>query len=127
MADSNFVLARGYLAAAAITKNRAVKLSAAETVTPNTGVADVTVGVAEFGVSAAEIAKGKTVTVHHAGIVQMEAAGAITIGALVASATDGRAQAAVTTNRVIGICVGNPAVGAGEVVSVLLGLPGNII
>ena len=40
MATGNYILDKGYNAAAAITKFRAVKYSAAETVTPVTGIAD---------------------------------------------------------------------------------------
>lgn len=128
MADANFVLSRGFDAAVAVVKHRAVKLTTAEnTVTPVTAVADVVVGVAMFDCTALDITKGKGVSVAMIGIVEMESAGAIVVGALVAPSTDGRAQTAVTTNRVIGICVGNPAAGAGERVSVLLGLPGGLI
>ena len=45
MADSNFVLARGFNADAAIVKNRAVKKgTAAESVTPVTAAGDVVLG-----------------------------------------------------------------------------------
>jgi len=128
VADSNFVLGRGYDAAAAITKFRAVKLTTAEnTVTPVTASTDITVGVAEFDCTAADILKGKGVTVNHIGIVTMEANAAITVGQLVMADTVGRAIVATSTNRIVGLCVGNPAGGAGERISVLLSLPGTIL
>ena len=125
MADSNFVLSRGYDAAAAITKFRAVKLTTAEnTVTPVTSAADVVAGIAEFDCTAADILKGKGVNVIHAGIAQVEASAAIVVGALVGIASDGRAAASGAGVRTIGLCVGNPAGGAGERISVLLMMPG---
>jgi hypothetical protein len=128
VADANFVLGRGFDAVAAtpIVKFRAVKAHAslAETVIPVTAATDVVLGVAEFDVTATEVAKGKTVTVNMIGIVQMEASAAIAVGALVGISANGRAAAAGAGVRTIGVCVGNPAAGAGEVISVLLGLPG---
>lgn len=124
MADSNYVLGRGYTAAAAVTKNRAVKFSAAETVTPVTGITDVVAGVAEHSVSAAEILKGKQVTVQHAGIVEMEASAALAVGALVGISANGRAAAAGAGVRLIGVVVGSPATNAGDQISVLLTVPG---
>jgi hypothetical protein len=88
---------------------------------------DVVAGVSEFDCTAADILKGKGVNVAHMGIVVMEAAAAITVGQLIAPTVNGRADVAVSTDRVIGVCVGNPAGGAGERISVLLGLPGNIL
>lgn len=129
MADSNFVLARGFNATAALTKARAVKAHAslAETVIPITAATDKAMGVAEFSVSAAEILLGKGVTVHMAGIVEMECSAAVAVGDIIGMATDGRAKVAASTERVIGLCVGNASAGAGERISVLLGLPGNIL
>lgn len=128
MADSQFVLSRGFDAAAAVTKFRAVKLTTAEnTVTPVTAKTDVTVGISEFDCSAADILKGKGVNVVMAGIAQMEASVAITVGQIVAAETDGRAKVVATTDRIVGLCVGNPAGGAGERISVLLSLPGTLL
>ncbi len=125
MADNNYVLARGFDAAVAITKYRAVKLTTSETqVTPVTAATDVAVGVSEFDCSAAEILKGKGVNVMMMGVVTMEASAAINQGQMVGFGTDGRAKVVASGERTIGICVGNPAGGAGERVSVLLGLPG---
>lgn len=130
MATSNFVLGRGFDAAAALTKRRFVKMGAAAAdpqVTPVTAITDVVVGVSEYDVTAADILKGKGASVQMVGIVQVEATGAIAAGGLVAPSVNGRAQPAVTTNRVVGICVGHPSTNAGDVIDVLLGLPGNII
>jgi len=57
-ATANYIQNKGYNAAVALTKYRAVKFSAAETVTPVTGVTDVVAGIAQFDVTAGEILKG---------------------------------------------------------------------
>lgn len=127
MADSNFVLSRGYKPAAAVafTKHRAVKMTAnPEEVTPVAAVTDIVIGVAEFDVTIAEAAKGKDVSVQMMGIVEMEASAALANGALVGISANGRAAAAGAGVRTIGVVVGNPAGAAGERVSVLLALPG---
>lgn len=125
MADTNFVLSRGYDAAAAITKFRAVKLTTAEnTVTPVTAATDVVAGVAEFDCTAADILKGKGVNVIHMGVATVEASAAINVGVYVGIASDGRAAASGAGVRTLGLCVGNPAAGAGERISVLLMVPG---
>jgi hypothetical protein len=58
------------------------------------------------------------------GVVEMEASVALAVGALVGISANGRAAAAGAGIRTIGVVVGNPATNAGDVVSVLLGLPG---
>lgn len=58
------------------------------------------------------------------GIVEMEASVALAVGALVGISANGRAAAAGAGVRTIGVCVGHAADGAGDRVSVLLGLPG---
>jgi hypothetical protein len=126
MATGNHLLDKGYDAAAVITKFRAVKFSAEETVTPVTAATDVPVGIAQFDVSAAELAKGKGVLVRGYGASEMEASAAIAVGALVAMTTNGRAVTAVATNRVIGVCE-EAAANAGERIRVKLSLPGNIL
>lgn len=130
MATSNFVLGRGFDASAAITKNRFVKagtVAGDPQVTPVTAATDVPLGVAEYDVTAAEILKGKGVSVQMVGIVKVEATGAIAVGGLVAPSANGRAQPAVATNRQVGVCVGTPSTNAGDVIDVLLFLPGNIV
>ena len=124
MADSNFVLSRGFDAAAALTKRRAVKMSAAETVTPVTATSDVTIGVTRYDVTAGEILRGKGASVDMMGIVEMEASVALAVGALVGLSANGRAQAAGAGVRTIGVVVGSPSTNAGDTVSVMLGLPG---
>lgn len=125
MADSNFVLARGFDAGAAIVKNRAVKAgTAAESVVPVAAATDKVLGVAAFDTTAAEILKGKGCSVQMMGVVEMEASVALAVGDLVGISTNGRAAAAGAGIRTIGVVVGNPATNPGDVVSVLLGLPG---
>jgi hypothetical protein len=105
----NFVLDKGFDAAAAITKFRAVKLVAtngSEAVTPVTASSDVTIGVAQFGVTAGEITKGKGASVRMAGVTEMELSGTVTRGQEVMAHTDGTARLAATTgNRVIGLAL----------------------
>jgi hypothetical protein len=127
-ATANFILDKGFDAAAAITKFRAVKLTTtAEQVTPVTAVSDQVIGVEQFGVTAAEILKGKGASVRVAGISEMEASAAITIGDRVGIAADGRAKTAVVGDRVVGVCFNKGATAAGERISVLLDLPGMLM
>ena len=126
MATGNFVLDKGYRAAGALTKFRAVKMSAPETVTPVTAITDNIAGVVQFGVSAAELAKGKGALVRVEGITEMEASAAVAVGAAVSAGTDGRAKTAATGERVIGVCVGHPATNAGDRCSVRLTTAGHL-
>jgi uncharacterized protein DUF2190 len=118
----NFVLDKGFNAAAAITKYRAVKLVAtngSEAVTPVTASADITVGVAQFGVTAPEIAKGKGASIRMAGVTPMELSGTVTRGQEVMAHTDGTARVAATVgNRVIGLALDGGA--SGDRIPVLL-------
>jgi len=114
MATGNFVLDKGYRAAGALTKFRAVKFSAAETVTPVTAITDTIAGVVQFGVSASELARGKGALVRTMGQTELEAAGAIAVGVPVCVNTSGQATVATTGARVIGICVGHPSTNAGD-------------
>jgi len=126
MADSNYVLSRGFDVASGqtITKRRFVKLSAAETVTPVAAITDVAVGVARYDVTVAEVARGKGADVQMIGIAEVEASVALAVGALVGLSANGRAAAAAAGTRTVGMVVGNPSTNAGDVVSVLLNLPG---
>jgi predicted oxidoreductase len=124
MATGNFVLDKGYRAAGPITKFRAVKFSAAETVTPVTAITDQIAGVAQFGVSATELTKGKGCLTRVMGQTEMEASAAIAVGAAVSAGTDGRAKTAATGERVIGMCVGHPAGAAGDRCTVRLAVAG---
>lgn len=126
MATGNFILDKGYDAAAAITKFRAVKFSAAETVTPVTADTDVIAGFAQFSVSAAEILKGKGASVRMEGITEAEATAAISVGQLVTLAADGRVTAAVSGDRVVGTCVGHPSTNAGDRISLKIDTSGQI-
>lgn len=116
MATGNFVLDKGYECAAAVTKFRAVKYSAAGTVTPVTALSDLVAGFAQFGVTAAEILRGKGCVVRMEGITEAEASAAIAIGAWVELVADGRVRTATISSgaRIVGRCVGNPSTNAGD-------------
>lgn len=119
-ATGNFILDKGYDAEAAITKFRAVKLgTAAESVTPITAQGEDGVGVAQFGVTTAEIAKGKGASVRHQGITEWETNAAVTKGVDVTVAADGRCEPAATGDRVWGKAL-QAASGAGLRISVEL-------
>lgn len=109
----NYIQDKGYNAAAALTKFRAVKFSAAETVTPVTADTDVIAGVVQHDVTAAEILKGKGASVRVEGDSVMECAGNIAIGALVTIGATGLATTGTAGDRVIGHCVEANADGAG--------------
>jgi uncharacterized protein DUF2190 len=128
-AVANFVLDKGFDASAAILKFRAVKPVAAQPdqVAPVTALGDVVVGVEQFGVTSAEILKGKGASVRIQGITEMEASEAIAIGAPVGIAADGRAAATIAAGtRVIGVCMFKGAGAAGDRCSVLLAVPGRL-
>lgn len=114
MATGNFVLDKGYRAAAALGKFRAVKFTAAETVGPVTAIADQIAGIAQFGVTAQELAKGKGASVRVAGHSEAEASAAIALGAQVSIGADGRVKTAAAGERIVGRCVGHPAGAAGD-------------
>jgi Uncharacterized conserved protein (DUF2190) len=121
----NYIQDKGYNAAAALTKFRAVKFSAAETVTPVTAITDVIAGVVQHDVSAGEILKGKGASIAVEGDTLMETNGAIAIGARVCLHSDGRAITFTTGNRVIGHCV-EASTGTGEFCRVHLNLNGDV-
>jgi hypothetical protein len=104
MATGNYLLSKGYDAAAAVTKFRAVKFSAEETVTPVTAITDMIAGVAQVGVTAGEITKGKGVEVAQEGATEWECSAAIAVGAAVSAGTDGRCKTAATGERIHGWC-----------------------
>lgn len=104
MATGNYLQDKGYDAAAAITKFRAVKFSADQTVTPVTAITDVIAGVAQVGVTSGEITRGKGVAVRQEGATEWECSAAIAVGALVSAGTDGRCKTAATGERVHGVC-----------------------
>jgi hypothetical protein len=125
MATGNYIQDKGYNAAVAITKFRAVKFSAAETVTPVTADTDAVAGIAQVGVTAGEILRGKGVQVRRMGASELEASAAIPIQSEVAITADGRGIVAVAGDRVIGIC-DEAALNAAERIRVTLSLPGYI-
>jgi hypothetical protein len=122
-ATRNFILNKGYDLSAAVTKNRAVKMTAEETVGPVTAATDIVIGVAEFSRTAGDIARGVGVNVWLSGIAIMEAAAAITAGTRVQLVADGRATPAVGASgaRILGTCT-KGCTGAGQEVSVALDL-----
>lgn len=126
-ATGNFILDKGYDVSAALTKKRAVKFTAEETVGPITAINDIPIGVSKFDVTAAEILLGKGASIREEGISVMEATATIVVGTLVQMAADGRAApyAAASGARILGVCT-KGAVGAGSEVSVKLDLPGGI-
>jgi hypothetical protein len=119
MATGNYLLDKGYDAAAAITKFYAVKFSAAQTVTPVTANTDLIAGFAQFGVATTEIARGKGCSVRVQGITEAVATGAIAVGAQVQLEADGRVSALVGASgkRIVGRCVGHPSTNAGDRIS----------
>jgi hypothetical protein len=123
MATGNYVMDKGYNAAAAITKFRGVKFSAEEVVTPVTAATDVIAGVAQVAVSAGEITKGKGCSVRVMGASEWECSAAIAVGALVTMAADGRCKTGAAGERVVGLCVEATAT-AGDRARVQLITPG---
>lgn len=125
MAYGNFILDKGYrlAAAATVTKFRAVKFSAAETVTPVTAITDRPIGFVQFSVTAAELLKGKGCTVRLAGITEAEATGAIAVGTQVQLESDGRVSALVGASgkRILGRCVGHASTNAGDRIALQIG------
>lgn len=129
MATGNHLLDKGYDAAAPISKYRAVKFTASETVGPIAAIGDMVCGVSQFEVTAGEITKGKGASVRTEGRTEMEASMAINVGDEVAIAADGRAQTAAGAAagaRIIGVCDGHPSTLAGHRISVHLNLPGRL-
>lgn len=122
----NYIQDKGYNAAAALTKFRAVKWSAAETVTPVTAVTDLVAGVVQHDVTAGEILLGKGASIAVEGDTLMEASEALAVGQLVSVSANGRAALASTGEVCIGICT-EPASGAGKYCRVKLDLPGRLM
>lgn len=129
MAYGNFVLDKGYNAAAALTKFRAVKYSAAETVTPVTAIADQIAGFEQFGVASTEITRGKGATVRVDGITEAEASAAIPVGSLCELVADGRVRVATASSgaRIVGRCVGHAAANAGDRIALKITINGGLV
>jgi len=124
-ATRNYIQDKGYNAAVALTKFRAVKFSAAETVTPVTAITDMVAGVVQHDVSTPEIAKGKGASIAVEGDTLWEASAAITIGQRVSIASDGRCKAFGAGERIMGHCV-EAASGAGKYARIHLALNGDV-
>ena len=123
MAWGNFLYDKGFNAAVPLTKFRFVKLSGnSEEVTAVTAITDDPIGVSQFSVSAAEIVKDKGCSCRVWGVSEVEAAGAIPIGARVTLEINGTVSAMVAASgkRIVGQCVGTPAVNAGDRIACLL-------
>ncbi|SRR6266576_2524446 len=125
MAHGNFVLDKGYDAGGAITIYRAVKFSAEQLVVPVAAVTDVIAGVAQFGVTVAEINRGKGASIRVEGASEWEAGGACTVGALAGLMADGRVHNAATGERVVGN-FRQGAVNAGDRASVNIDTTGHL-
>lgn len=123
MAWGNFVLDKGFLATASLTKYRCVKFGpASEQVSPVTAITNDIVGVAQFSISAAELADGKDASVRVMGVSEVEAAGAIAFGSWCTLEANGTVSQLVAASgkRIVGKCVGNPAVNAGDRIAMLI-------
>jgi hypothetical protein len=120
-ASQNFVMAKGRNASAAIAKKRFVKVDAAaadgETVKQCDTLGEKAYGVSKYGVSAAELLKGKGVSVLTDGRAIVEASGALAVGTLVTTDANGMAIAAVAGNWIAGM-VDEPAGGVNQECSV---------
>lgn len=96
-------LDKGYDAESAISKYFAVKPgTTAEGVTAVTANTDRAIGVSLFGVTSAEILRGKGASIREAGIVEWQCSAAIAKGAAVTISANGRCVTAATGNRVYG-------------------------
>ena len=91
-----------YEATGAVTKQRFVKKTAAQTVILNDTDGGVCVGVAATSISSTEATSGKSTRVQAEGIAWVEAGAAVTVGAEVSSDNVGRGIASVTGKTVLG-------------------------
>jgi hypothetical protein len=128
VATGNYVLDKGYIPAAALTKFMPVKLTAAETVGPIAANSDVVHGFAQFDVASSEITRGKQASVRIMGITEAVAAGAIAVGVAVQLEATGQVSAAVGASgkRLVGRCVGHPSSVAGDRISLLFDPTGGV-
>jgi hypothetical protein len=127
-ATRNYIQDKGYTLAAGqtLTKFRAVKFSAAETVTPVTAITDMVAGIVQHDVTASELLRGKGASIAVEGDTMWEAAGALaTVGARVSIASDGRVKAVGAGERTMGWVV-EPASGAGKYARIHLQLNGDV-
>jgi len=127
MAWGNFLLDIGMdvTPGNAITKFQAVKYDSAlatEHVLPIAAITDVIAGFAQFNVTLNDLNRGKGASVRVHGVTEAVAVGAIPLGSLVTLEADGRVSALVAASgkRIVGKCVGVPAVNAGDRISLLI-------
>src|SRR6267378_3913831 len=122
MAWGNFVLDVGFTPAAACTKLRAVKMTAAETVGPVTAITDDPIGWLQFDLSAADLARGKDASVRIIGVTEAEATGAIGVNVWCQLEADGRVSARVGSSgkKLVGKCIGSPSSVAGDRIAMLI-------
>lgn len=122
-ASSNFLMAKGKNASAAITKKRFVKLDTTDTTGETVKQCDTAgervFGVAFIGATTTEISKGKGVPVLTEGRAIVEAGAALTVGQEVMTDASGRAVLATTGLYIVGVC-DEPASGVGAECSVAL-------
>lgn len=129
-ATYNHGLAKGRNAGGAIAKNRFVVQDTTaddgETVIQASSATDTVppIGVSIFGVSTAEIAQGKGVSVVMDGIAVVTAGSALTVGMIVTTDADGKAVEATTGDWICGY-VNEPADAEDDVCSVFLSDPGS--
>jgi len=128
MAWGNFVLDVGFDASVALTKFRAVKLTAAQTVAPVAAITDVIIGFEQFGVQTSELTRGKGASVRVMGVTEAEASAAIAVGQLCTLETTGQVSPLVGASgkRIVGQCVGHPATNAGDRISLLVNVAGGL-
>lgn len=104
-AGGNYILDKGYNVKAGTTlvKYTAVKLTDEEEVGPVAAEGDVVLGFAQFGVTAAELLKGKGASIRQAGVTLAKVGvGGVTLGLQVVIAADGTIVAANTGGRFVG-------------------------
>ena len=109
-----------FIAKTDLAKYRFVKLgSTANSVTAGTAVTDQSVGVVVEAVDASEADGASIWLLTDGGIVPVEAAAAIAIGASIGPSLNGRAQTAVSTQFPRGVAL-EAASGAGHVIPMLV-------
>ena len=124
-------LSAPFIAGAALTLNRMVKITTGGEVIHPAAIDEQTIGVTLDSATAAEATANKVVQVQVLGVAKIEASAAIAAGVLVAvSGSDGRIATATPANTTtatafhfaVGIAL-EAAGGAAEVISVLLASP----
>lgn len=112
-------LTKTFTAGGAIAKRRIVKLSADHTVVQGAAATDSLIGVSDMS---ANVASGGRCDVRLSGVVEIDAGGNISRGALVTADADGKAVAAApaqgVNNRVIGWALTSAV--SGDVVDVFI-------